>query len=297
MVVRPSSFFQGSEFSRLAILSVIMVGGWVGFWYYAQNQPKLPEPPLEANEHPEPIVADRSIEFETVKDRTPMSVRDDAAYARLLERARSKTPNELAGESRRDIVLTHLWERPEHYRGVPIHLAGSALRVIRTDSKLSKTGWLYEASIVVPEARRMVYQCVFEDVPKGFPIGPNISERVVFNGYFLKIWKYEAGDVTRGAPLLIGRIGWEPGESVVADNQGMSSTLRWTLIGLGAMFFISLLRWLIPLRRLFTRPVPSERPPVRGPEELDTIALNHWVQSVAHGDDEPAARRDESDGR
>jgi hypothetical protein len=296
-VERPSSFFKGSELPRLAILAAIMFAGWVGFWYYAQKQPKLPEPPLRAEEHPKPIVADRSIAFETVTDRTPMSFRDNAAFARLLERARSKSPKDLAGESRRDIVFTHLWERPEHYRGVPIHLVGTALRVIRQDSRLSKSGWLYEASIVTPEARMLPYQCVFEDVPKGFPISPNISERVVFDGYFLKIMGYEAADVARGAPVLIGRIGWDPRESALADDQGMGSTLKWTLIALGAMFFISLVRWLIPIRRLFTRPGQSESPPMSTAEELDPVALDNWVQSVAHADDELPARDHESDGR
>ena len=33
---------------------------------------------------------------------------------------------------------------------------------------------------------------------------------MVFNGYFLKIMKYEAGDITRGSPVLVGKVGWEP---------------------------------------------------------------------------------------
>ncbi len=294
---RPSSFFKGSELPRVVILAALMVAGWVGFWYFAQKQPKLPEPPLKAAEHPEPIVADDSIAFESVKDRTTMSLRDNAAFNRLLERARSKTSKELAGESHRDIVFTHLWERPKHYRGVPIHLVGTALRTIRYESKLSKSGWLYEAWTITPEDRRFPYVCVFEDVPKGFPISPNISERVVFDGYFLKIMAYEAGDVARGAPVLIGRIGWDPRESSSVADQGMGSTLKWTLIALGAMFFISLLRWLLPLRRLFSRPVRSENLPVIPSEDLDPVALNKWVQSVAHADDEPPAGHDESEGR
>ena len=224
---RSSAFFRGSELPRLAILSVVMLAGWGIFWSYAQNRPAPGEPPVTVEERPQPVVADRSIEFETVTDRTPMSFRDNAAYTLLLDRSRSKTPAELAGESRRDLLLTHLWERPEHYRGVPIHILGSALRVLRYESKLSKTGWLYEAWVMTPETRRVPYVCVFEDVPKGFPIGPNVSERVVFNGYFLKLMKYEASDVARGAPVLVGRIGWEPGEPLRPRlTREMSSTLQ-----------------------------------------------------------------------
>ena len=77
---------------------------------------------------------------------------------------------------------------------------GTALRVLRYESKLSKTGWLYEAWI--DHAGRpggSLTSASSRSSPKGFPIGTNVSERVVFNGYFLKIMKYEAADVARGA--------------------------------------------------------------------------------------------------
>ena len=125
-------------------------------------------------------------------------------------------------------MLTHLWERPELYRGVPIHLLGTAMRVLRYESKLSKTGWLYEAWIVTPDARKFPYSCVFEERSGGLSRwAPNVSERVVFNGYFLKIMKYQAGDVARGSPVLVGKLGWEPGADAplggAAAGGGMSN--------------------------------------------------------------------------
>ncbi len=224
---RPPGFFQGSELPRLLILAVIMVVGWALVWHFAHKLPPPAEPDLVATAKPEPIVADRSMEFETVTDRTPVEFRDNAAYALLLERARDK----IARRARRRSAaatcqLPHLWQNPELYRGVPIHLLGTALRVLRYPSKLSKTGWIYEASIITPDATRNPFQCVFEEAPAGLPIGTNVSERVVFNGYFLKIMKYQAGDVARGAPLLVGRIGWEPREP--AGTRGSNSTLRWS---------------------------------------------------------------------
>ena len=88
---------------------------------------------------------------------------------------------------------------------MPIHLLGTARRVLRFESKLSKTGWLYEAWIVAPDATKFPYSCVFEEAPEGFPLGADVSERVVFNGYFLKIMKYQAGDVARGPPSWSAR--------------------------------------------------------------------------------------------
>ena len=85
------------------------------------------------------------------------------------------------------------------------------MRVIRYESKLSKTGWLYEASIFTPDAGRFPTAASSRTRRRASRSGPNVSERVVFNGYFLKIMKYQAGDVARGAPVLVGKLGWDPG--------------------------------------------------------------------------------------
>ncbi len=95
---------------------------------------------------------------------------------------------------------------------MPIHILGSALKVLRYKSKLSPKDWLYEAWVITPENRRAPFCCIFEDAPEGFPIGANVSERVVFNGYFLKFMMYEANGSTHRAPVLVGRIGWQPSE-------------------------------------------------------------------------------------
>jgi hypothetical protein len=292
-VDRPPGFFQGSELPRLLILAVIMVVGWGLVWHFAHKLPPPAEPDLVATAKPEPIVPDKSIEFEAVTDRTPVGFRDTAAYSLLLERAREKSPDELAAISRRDIQIPHLWQNPELYRGVPIHLLGSALRVLRYPSKLSKTGWVYEASIITPDAARNPFQCVFEDAPPGLPIGTNVSERVVFNGYFLKIWKYQAGDVARGAPLLVGRIGWVPREPTGVG--GNNSTLRWSLMAIAVMFVISLGRWGYQLYRLFTAPPVSPLLAKRSAsEEIDTSTLEEWVHSLSPADDS-AANDEDSD--
>jgi hypothetical protein len=292
-VERASAFFRGSELPRLLVLAVVMVAGWGLFLNFANRQPAAVEPALTAGDNPEPIVADRSVEFESVTDRTPVEFRDNAAYAMLLKRARGHSPAELAVVSRRDVLLPHVWQNPELYRGVPIHLLGTALRVLRYPSKLSETGWIYEASIITPDAPRNPYVCVFEEAPKGLPIGPNVSERVVFNGYFLKIWKYQAGDVARGAPLLVGRIGWEPREPSTAD--GNNATLRWSLVAIGAMFLFSLARWMYQLVRAFTAPPALPRGATAAPtEEIDPQDLDAWVHSMG-SDDGSNADQDETD--
>ena len=279
-MARRESFFRGSELPRLLFLAAVTVVGWGLAWAYFQNLNQAAEQELTVKGKPEPVFADQSIEFETVTDRTPIEFRDNAAYALLLERARGRTDQQLAAVARRDVLLTHLWESPKLYRGVPIHVLGTALRTLRYPSKLSPNGWLYEAWVIAPETTRAPYVCVFEDAPDGFPIGPNVSERIVFNGYFLKIQKYQAADTARGVPVLVGRIGWTPGTP--AAKPGESSLLRWTVVILGVLFFLSLGRWIFQLRKFLSPPSRSSlasSDPVN--DEIDPAKLDAWVRSVA----------------
>jgi hypothetical protein len=279
-VIGRSSFFQGSELPRLLFLATVTAVGWVLAWSYFQNLNHAAEQELVAQGKPEPVVPDQSAEFETVTDRTPLGFRDNAAYSLLLERARGRTADELATVARRDVLLAHLWENPKLYRGVPIHVLGTALRVLRYPSTLSPKGWLYEAWIIAPETRRAPYVCVFEDPPDGFPIGADVSERVVFNGYFLKFMLYEGANAKNRAPVLIGKIGWTP--SAPAAKPGENSIFRWTVAILGVLFFLSLGRWIFQLRKyLSPSPKSSEKSDTPVKDEIDPAALDAWVRSVA----------------
>jgi hypothetical protein len=301
-VSRAPSLFRGSELPRLLVLVAIMVAGWAVAWQFARKMQPAARPAVVVEGDPKPVVPDRSIEFESVTDRTPMSLRDNAAYVRLLERVRGERPAELAKEARRDVLLTHLWERPELYRGVPIFVEGTVRRSLRYQSKLSKTGWLYEAWIDVPDVRGIAYTCVFEEPPKGFPIGSDISEKVVFNGYFLKIMVYQAATVdkgawamiNRGSPVLVGRIVWDPASSA-ANEVGSGSTLRWTLILLGVLIAISAVRWVVQLRRLFGRGDREQATAFAPDDQIDPETLKRWAEAEGAGEEEVSADPDIDD--
>jgi len=265
-------------------LAAVMIVGWALVWTYGSRTlpARAVEPETTIQGTPKPVVPDPDPAFETVSDRTAIGFRDSAAYSLLLERTRSKTPVQLAEAARRDLVLAHLWERPELYRGVPIHLLGTVRRILYYESKLSKTGWLYEAWIFPNDERTIPYVCVFEEAPKGLPIGPAVSERVVFNGYFLKIMRYQAEDVVRGAPVLVGRIGWEPSAaSAPVAVAGRDQTLFWSLVVLGGFFVLSLFRWGFQLFRLFTATGTPRRELAASPpaEEFDPDRLQKWLDS------------------
>jgi hypothetical protein len=280
-----SRFFRGSELPRLLVLAAVMVMGWGLFWHFLQQRPQPAEPEATVEARPEPIKPDHADEFETVTDRTPVSFRDNAAYAYLLEKARKQTPAALAKESRRDVALTHLWERPDLYRGVAVHLLGTLKRLIRYETKLSQSGWIYEASIFTPGSGSYPYQCVFEEPPVGLPLGTEISERVVFNGYFLKIFKYQAGDVARGAPLLVGKLGWDP-HPTEAPTPPANNTLFWSLVILGALFLISLSRWVFQLFHFLSWPRSRSGAGSQPTDEIAPDELHAWAESLKRDEQE-----------
>jgi hypothetical protein len=292
-----SGFFRGSELSSLLVLLTLMFVGWALVWTYLQHEagpPEEPEPSARAT--PPRVEPDASPAFESVTDRTPIGLRDMAAYDLLLKRAREVSAAELARKSHGDLFFTDLWERPEHYRGVPVHLLGTARRVHSYESNLSPKGRLYEAWISTHESQGYPYVCIFEDLPEGMPVGPDLAERVVFNGYFLKEMRYLAGkEVQRAAPVLIGKIGWTPGHSAGKRD----SSVFWMALIVAILFVISLFRWIIGLRRSLARRSLASSLIRRPTDEIAPDDLAHWVESVqegegqSHDQDDQAGREDE----
>jgi hypothetical protein len=279
-----ATFFRGSELPRLLFLLAILVGGMVLLWQYLYYKGNQPEPEPVATVPLPPIEPDRAPEFETVKDKTAIGLRDMAAYRMLLERARETPPAELARKSRRDVLSYQIWERPEHYRGVPIHLLGTVLRVLTYETKLSPRGRLYEAWMVTSDSQRNPYVCVFEDAPKGFPIGDQLNERVVFNGSFLKLMRYQGGDSLRVSPLLVGRIGWVP--AAAPGGAASRKPFLWMAVAVAIMFVITFFRWMTSLRRALS---PRSRPQLRYEHPSDQISadeLADWVASQPDEDDD-----------
>jgi len=172
---------------------------------------------------------------------------------------------------------------------VPVHLLGTAERIISYEWKKSPKGRLYEAWIITHESQGHPYCCVFEDLPKGLPLGPGVSERVVFNGYFLKQVRYLAGrDIARAAPVLIGRIGWTPGHT------RRENSVFWPALIVGVLFVLSMIRWIAGLRRSLTRrSLPtsfSDRPD----EQIAPEDLARWVDSVQEAEEDSETEPEES---
>jgi hypothetical protein len=105
--------------------------------------------------------------------------------------------------------------------------------------------YLVEAWGATTESRGRPFDVIIVDPPEGFPVKPNIRERVVFSGYFLKMQGYEPGSAKPGdkplrAPLLIGRIEWKKIVPIGANR----SDLIW-LSAAGGLIALFLLVWLV----------------------------------------------------
>ena len=284
-----STLFRGSELPRLVILGAVALAGWPMVLLFAQAkddpQPRAVPPLLAADL--KPVVADSGIEFQALVDRAPMKTRENAAYAILLDRVRSTPARDLAARSRRDLYFTHFWERPELYRGVPVHVEGTALRILtyEVNPALAPSGRVYEAWVYPDDSQKLPYVLTFEAPPPDLVIGQNLYVRVRFDGYFLKLLSYRAGDTMRAAPLFVGRLGLmaqpTPPPAPIVELREMSK--RHGLAILVAMLVgYVLIRVAIQARRVVASPRRSIPLPERSltAHEITPEDLSDWLANL-----------------
>jgi hypothetical protein len=248
---RPSSLFRGSELPRLLFLVAIVLAGWPMIVLFSRPQAaEKPPPPSVPVAKITKIVPDEGVEFQALMDNKSIQTRESAAYAILLTRARETSAEELDRQARRDVFWTQLWERPKAFRGVPIHLEGTAKKVLSHEvgPSMSPTGRLFEVWFYSDENRAFPYVVTIEDPPLGLVIGHELNLRVTIDAYFMKLLGYQAGDVPRGAPMLVGRMHWIPAQA--EPPAPMVELRNWTK-GHGILLLFTLLLGYIVLRALF----------------------------------------------
>jgi hypothetical protein len=249
--LRPSSIFRGSELPRLLLLVAIVLAGWPLIVIFSRPQAaEAPPPPSVPVERITKIVPDQSIEFQALRDKRPIESRDSAAYAILLQRTRETPAEELTKQARRDVFWTQLWERPDAYRGVPIHLEGTAKKVLTHEvgPAMSSKGRLYEVWFFSDENRAFPYVVMIEDAPPGLVVGHELYLRVTVDGYFMKQLGYRATDVARWAPMLVGRVHFIP---KLAAAPGPMVEIRDFTQRHGLAFLIAILLGYVALRVVF----------------------------------------------
>jgi len=293
---RPAILFRGSELPRLLLLAAIVLAGWPMILLFAggREDPKPPPTALPA-EKIEPVVPESGIEFQALVDKAPMRGRENAAYSILLRKARETPEKTLATEARRDLFWTHLWERPANYRGVPVHLEATARRILsyEVNPELAPEGRIYEAWVYSDENRSDPYVLVFEDPPAGLVLGPDLNVRLTFDGYFLKLLGYRAGDTFRAAPMLVGRLHVTPAQPAapapMVELRNMSKRDGFVLVFV-LLFAYVVIRGVFQVRK-FLRPGRASAATQRSliNDEIAPEDLTDWLRSVPDegSDDDP----------
>ena len=288
---RPSTMFRGSELPRLLFLVAIVLAGWPMFLLFAGGrvEPKAPPAPELASALP-PVIPDDGIEFQALVDRRPMQVRENAAYSSLIRRTRETPAQELAGQARRDLFFAHFWGRPERYRGVPVHIEGTALRVLRyeVNPELAPAGQIYEAWVYPDESASLPYVLIFEEPPAGLVVGPDLHLRVSFDGYFLKILGYRAGDKGRGAPMFVGRLHATPAQPAapgpIAELQNLTKRDGFVIVFV-LLFAYVVVRGIFQVRRaLAPRRALSAAGRTLANDEIGPEELAGWLRSIPDED-------------
>jgi hypothetical protein len=234
----------------------------------AAEEAPIDEDPIERKEF--------DFEIGAITDKESLGVGEMPAYWRLIDWQKQQTFEQLDKRGRRDLVFTHLWEHPERYRGQLVRLKLQLHRAIATDAtseaKARELPRIYEAWGVTDETKNP-YAVVLTSLPPDFPLGYNINENVIFDGYFLKLMRFQAGDQKlHAAPLLIGQIRWHP-------RTMPELPFNPTYVGFGVLGAMAVLMMIVRLTFQF-RPMRrrSVLPPLRDNEEA--VPIEAWLERV-----------------
>lgn len=243
-------------------------------------KPSLPAPVVKRSELMPEEAEILKQELELVEDKVPLEAMEMGAYWRLISWAKSQTPEEMDQRARRDIQFTHLWERPSRYRGQLVRLNMRLVRSLRYEAEKNRHGveWLYEGWGTTTDSGSNPYVVVFTDWPQGMPLGEGLEEDVTVEGYFLKLFPYNARDGKgRLAPLLIGRLNWHRAQ---VDQSQNSTNLIWTgLVIVCGVVVVGLGIWVF--RFVFGGPKLAALAPVAA----DTDKVDDWLSGTTTNDE------------
>ena len=106
-----------------------------------------------------------------------------------------------------------LFRNPGEYRGRPVSLRGVLRKLTKFDPGKNSLGIneAYEGWLYTEDGQSNPTVVVFTSKPQKLAVGGDLNEEVRLTGYFLKMYGYDAQDVTRKAPLLLaGEVEWRP---------------------------------------------------------------------------------------
>lgn len=188
---------------------------------------------------------DECLEVDTVllsrvKDKTPRRAEESEAIYQILCVAATKAPGELHREARKDVLFANLFNDPGEYRGKPVHIRGILRRLVRWEGKELKNAYgiphFYEGWVFTEDQPHNPIQILFTKLPEGLEPGTELKENVAFDGYFFKLFAYQALDRKwHAAPMLLGyELDWQ---RVPTSNIAPNAIL--TLLGIASVFLLA----------------------------------------------------------
>jgi hypothetical protein len=208
-------------------------------------------------------------------------VKDDTSFGNFGDRAPAEIPKEALAEDMvfwqavaysakvpRDIFATaaranskltfgHLYHEPGKYRGKVVHIEGRLKQLKRLDppwhAQRKGIGVLYEGWIYLDQPGTHPVCVLFPIKPDSLAIGDKLNERVSFDGYFFKRYRYISGrldedknNVALNTLALIGPTVTPVGHTSTAgwSMYGSSTILTWILgfVG-GVVLLIMSMTW------------------------------------------------------
>lgn len=218
------------------------------------------EPPIDFPEGP-PFAPSLAPErLAAVRDHAPLptlsekndNLRDEnefLAYCEAVINAHNVSVAGFANTVKKEITFAHLHQQPRKHRGAVVRVTGRIrrLRELEPPAMATQAGveklyeaWLFNRDLYADKP----FCLVFTHLPKGLEPSEQFDEppNVSFDGYFFKLYRYEAADPRksdREAPLLIGHSPvLKPAEESATAKAEMTAR-EWALIGI--MGFVAVL--------------------------------------------------------
>lgn len=175
---------------------------------------------------------------------------ESLAFCEALVKAHQASQEAFSKSAVRSLTYGNLFNEPQLHRGKVVHWEGRLKRLTRyeppAETKLDGVTDQYEGWMFAPDNYGANPVCViFTDLPAGLEPGDKLDVRVSFDGYFFKKYRYQAADVLRDAPLLIGHTIILKQGLVKSDSEegGFFSGLMAItfLAALGSVFFLAFL--------------------------------------------------------
>ena len=220
-------------------------------------------------------------ELEAITDKAPLTKEEMFAYRRMLKWSMNATTAQLRKRAKTNVRFGELFQNPDKFRGKLLDL-DVHIRQAVVDNDLPKNDLGLKRTFEVwgwnNSSQPYSYVLVCAEVPRDMPLGPGLGEEGRFVGYFLKLMSYEDHEgKRRSAPLLIGRLVWDPSPEALAKvNAAGKIDWRWWLLA-GVLLVLFALRW--GTRMLAApRPMRSSLPRARrNDSEEEVVPLDTWL--------------------